>query len=506
MVGASMTALILSQALQKLIDSDRSCFIARTDYELLALRFIEYHGDVYTESLPNLPNVPDIDRYLQFRAQHEVEEMLMLHDMTSMSLAGAIGKCMKAIRESFVDKRDPHKITYPLDVIVITILLAKLCGYNNASEISYFFKRRNLELQLIIPGMPDVKYGLSKSTINNVIAMLTYEEINKLFVDYFSCALIALDKLIVYNEEKHKDNRDATKPTLAFDGQEVRASFKRGVASRKSKGAIVVTLFNCTDKNPLDFINVPKKNNEVGAFLKLASRTNIVGSVVMCDALNTSHLVTDKIVERGANYLLPIKSYRGNKFLLAHVKNLFVDHQDITIKESFSNKDHGRIELYEFEILDAKYLNQDVKNPHKNIHTLVKCTKTVKHIRAGKVVKTTKDEKYYISSLMCNENTIKQVMASISDYWFIEQAHNLYDSSVFNQDRLQACNNNTLSTHVGFNKIVHNILAFIRQKQTEKLKKKTPIPYKIVQDIIKHSSLVTVFLYIAEYFITQVDE
>ena len=53
MVGASMAALILSQALQKLIDSDRSCFIARTDYELLALRFIEYHGDVYTESLPS---------------------------------------------------------------------------------------------------------------------------------------------------------------------------------------------------------------------------------------------------------------------------------------------------------------------------------------------------------------------------------------------------------------------------------------------------------------------
>lgn len=498
-----MSELLTQEQLEAIAVSHPQGFIALTDYQLLCSTYLDHWKDIYCSEYKGL----NIDSFKEMKARHEVEECLELYKFIGGTLSGVIATTMAAIRECFIDKRDPHKITYPLDIIVITILLAKLCGCNTAKEISKFFKLKNLQLQLIVPGMPSVEHGLSPSTINTVIAMLKYEEIDKFFTEYFSAVKITLQELFTYDDEKYKKDRNNVKDTLAFDGQEIRASFRRGIASRRAKGGNVVTLYNCTQRTPIKFMNAQKKNNETACFLKLAARTEIKGSVVMSDALNAASCVTSKIRECGADYLMPIKSYRGNKELLNHVEAIFNREHKNTIKHISTSKNHGRIEESIFEVLNAqKYLDKRIKNPHQDLNTIIKYTKKVDSIINGVVVNQTINVRYYISSLAFNEDTVHQVASSICDYWFIEQAHNLYDSKVFNQDRIEACNENTIDTHVGFNKICHNIMSFIRQKLTEKSGKKTPIPYSIVQDTISTWPIFVTFDYIAHYYATKIND
>ena len=235
--------------------------------------------------------------------------------------------------------RSKSRIVYPLDSLVIVILLAYLYGQDNASLIANFYRKNNIALQLLVPVLPYVEHMLSESTINTVLRLTDKEFIEQLLKEYFSDIQENIDKLVTYNDDKYKDvgsNSDESLDdypmiTLAFDGQEMRSSFKRGESNKHIKGGNIVTLFDCSNHISKAYEVTDKKNNETRAFFKIAANTYIQNTVVMSDALNTSAEVTDLITEKGAFYLMPVKAYRGNKELRSHIEGIFNrEHKELT--------------------------------------------------------------------------------------------------------------------------------------------------------------------------------
>ena len=166
--------------------------------------------------------------------EFKLKEAKAIYDALAGEVTAAISCCLKDIREALTDKRSETKIIYPLDVMVIVILLARLCGNLTAEEVVVFYRKRNLELQYLIPGMPRPRYRLSESTVNCVMRMFSPDEINLLLGNYFSAVKTALCEMIRAGEQRERPEL-VDKETISFDGQEVVSSYRKGESSRRKK-------------------------------------------------------------------------------------------------------------------------------------------------------------------------------------------------------------------------------------------------------------------------------
>ena len=437
--------------------------------------------------------------------EFKLKEAKAIYDALAGEVTAAISCCLKDIRDALTDKRSETKIIYPLDVVVTVILLARLCGNLTAAEVVKFYRERNLELQYLIPGMPRPRYRLSESTVNCVMRMFSPEEINLLLESYFSAVKTTLCEMIKAGEQRERPEH-ADKETVSFDGQEIVSSYRKGENSRRKKGAVGVSVYNSTRQIALAVKNVLEKNNEAAAFLSLLPNLDIRSTIVMSDALNSLSEISTAILRHGADYLLCIKDYGGNKELRGHIEAIFnreyaKKEKSAAISRYLCEKGHGRIDETLLETLPASLIDERIENPHQGINTIVKYTKTRTYLTNGKINKITTSCRYYVCSLVFSEHNTDQILYSLLDYWAIEQHHSrLDDPRVFNQDATRSCNDNYLGNTLGINKIALNILSWIRHKKAIESGKKTPPTYKSIQSMLNTSTLTSVFEYLAAYY------
>lgn len=389
---------------------------------------------------------------------------------------------MKFIRDNITDMRDKSKVIYPLDFLIMLIVITRIQGIITPAAILNYYRRACLEFFVLLPGCPPLNHRLSESTIKLVIQMVDAKELKEFFKVLFTKVKYVLTAQQNYNQSKYILRDDNLKDTIAFDGQEEKASYRKGNPVRKCKGGNVTTLFDCTNSVSVDFAMTDRKNQErTVAIDTLFANTAIKGNIVMSDALNAQGEVTKTILKAGGDYLFPIKK-NSNKELRSHLEGIFNRNQNRVLQSTSSQKDHGRFEESIYEVLPAQeYLDPRIENNHEGLNTIVRYVKTTHTINNGKVTNTsTHVVRYYISSLDFNGgiNILEQVKASIEDYWFIEEHHSILDDErIFNQDNLNACYERTLSNQAAFNKIGHNILAYIRQRMTKKEERKKPVPF-----------------------------
>lgn len=448
--------------------------------------FKEVHNIVKSRSCTMTPEAFEMlaDEYMADAARREKEcgvfPLRVLRDAraTYQSLCNddivLIHAVLEAISSRIQDLRSPGRVIYPMHIVLMVMLMARCRNLKTSAEIANFYNGYNLELQLLLPGMPSPSNFISEATIKNVRSLVSEKESNRIFKELFGAIHLVTDELVTFNDAKYKDGREGLHKTVAFDGQEMKSSFVKGSKSRNKKGAIVVTVFDCSSRTAIDFKNTAAKNRERDAFIQMAQTIDLRGVVVMCDALNSTAKVTNCVTERGGYYLMPLKKNGGNKELRNHIEAIFNREHKKTIKKTDAFKDHGRIEELSFEILPAEeYIDTRIKNPHKNIRTLVKYTKTT-DLGSTEI-------RYYISSIPFEAGkdglTIRQVRASILDYWFIESYHNVLDTSKLAQDRFQGCVPETLSLEASLNKIALNIITAERNRMSIERGKKTPISF-----------------------------
>ena len=397
------------------------------------------------------------------------------------TIRNAINRFYCFCRNMFPETRKHCRVIYPTYFVVFISIFAGFFGAKYAREVSAFYNKNKVKLSLLVPDMPPVEHKLSKSTVAKARVGLNESALTEIFKYFFSSTAFIKVLTVTYNDDKYLTNREGLMPTLAFDGQEMKATFRDEDPNRKHKGAVITTIYNCSERIIIIYKIAQKKNQESGCFLTALKENgiDITNCVLMADALNSRANVTIAIAAAGDFFLMPLKDALGNKELRVTAGDAFPRAEDIE-RQVYVDIDHGRIEESIVEVFPLKgNIDNDVKNPHPHGKILVKYTKNVTYLHADGKHKETSNTRVYGSNLdYGGENTAKQCLSSILDYCMVDAYHYTLDTSALNQDRFHAKKRGTLSFDALRNKRIVNVATVLRSDLTKHQRRKIPVTFK----------------------------
>lgn len=221
------------------------------------------------------------------------------------------------------DFRQPGKVQHELIDVLFLAITGVISGCEGWEEIEDFGNEKLDWLRQYLPfeeGIP------SDDTISRIFQLIEPNEFQKSFAKWMkSCC-----------EMTHGD-------IIAIDGKTLRGSFKK---KNKTDSIHMVSAFASTNSVVLGQVKTSEKSNEITAIPKLLDLLDIRGCLITIDAMGTQTKIAKKIVDKGGDYLLPVK---GNQERLQSALDNVFSIERLELKEtksySTSDKGHGRKEI-----------------------------------------------------------------------------------------------------------------------------------------------------------------
>lgn len=197
------------------------------------------------------------------------------------------GALRKSLQEHFGDLDDYRRqgsISYALiDILFITIC-AVISGANNLKSVALYADRKRSWLASVLD-LPD---GVpSYSTFWVVFALLDPIALEKSFITWVQ-ARVSLKKGDI----------------VSIDGKAQRGTAKRG---HPHSFVHIVSAWAADYHLTLGQLKVDGKSNEITAIPKLLDVLDVEGTIVTIDAMGCQVDIADKIIEKGADYVLALK-------------------------------------------------------------------------------------------------------------------------------------------------------------------------------------------------------
>ena len=176
-------------------------------------------------------------------------------------------------------------------------------------------------------------------------------------------------------------------------------------------------------------VSVDEKSNEITAFPKLIERLELKGTTVTTDALNTQKKAAAAIINKKANYALPVKE--NHKDLHEDIKLLFEDadkkgFRGMDAAESHNReKSGGRVEERSYQLLDIEDLTS--AKEWAGCSSVGRVTR--KRTKKGK---TSTEVCFYITSL---ELDVDKFARSVRNHWGVENGLHLALDVIFEEDK-----------------------------------------------------------------------
>ena len=330
--------------------------------------------------------------------------------------------------EILEDPRDIRGKKYKLIDILIMTIYGLLCGLKDYVNIAdfmklkedYFTKLLNLE-----NGTP------SHDCLSDVFAVIDSKKFMEIFIEW--------TKDIVKIETGKK---------ISIDGKAIKSA-----TDKINNGNIpyIVSAFIGEIGISIGQVKVDDKSNEITAIPDLLDLLDLEGVTITIDAIGTQEEIVNKIVDKGAHYVLPVKD--NQRELKKQIKSHFESYNNLYgNSEGFYKKgiekDHGRIEEREYFL---SYNTTKIKDKDK--------WKTVKAIAYTKVYRTFRDEtimteNYYIIDY---EISIEKLIESIRDHWNIECGLHWKLDVILDEDHSRNRVNNSINNLSIMRKIVFNL-------------------------------------------------
>jgi predicted transposase YbfD/YdcC len=345
------------------------------------------------------------------------------------------------IIEHFSSLTDPrillktrHKL---IDIIVIT-LCAVLAGADEWTEIAEFGRikekwfRTFLELPFGIP---------SHDTFGRVFSMIRPEEFEKCFLDWVRAAFQTIAPQVI-----------------AIDGKTLRHSYDRS----SNKAAIhMVSAWATENRLVLGQVKTEEKSNEITAIPELLRVLALKGCIVTIDAMGCQREIVKQIVEQEADYVISLKGNQGTlhkevELLLQSAKeNGFKDLSHDTCETT--DGEHGRIEIRRFTTTgEVDWFEDKSKWGKLTSFGMVESERQIGD-------KTTRDTRYYISSLPSDAKTFAQASRG---HWGIENGLHWCLDIAFREDESRIRIGHA-ATNLGI--IRHFALNLIKQDKSRKV-------------------------------------
>ncbi len=213
-----------------------------------------------------------------------------------------------------------------------------------------------------------------------------------------------------------------------------------------------------TNRLSLGQVKVDDKSNEITAIPKLLEVLSIKGCIVTIDAMGCQTDIAEKIIGKGANYILAVKGNQGS--LEEGITDTIKFTSPISVHKS-ENFGHGRIETRICSVYtDFSHIDNFMR--WKNAQCVVKID-THRFIKSSGKEET--ETRLYISSLLPEAATLER---SIRAHWGIENSLHWVLDVAFHEDQSMKTNPNAVHNFSIINRIALNLITTDNQALSNK--------------------------------------
>ncbi|WP_157235629.1 ISAs1 family transposase [Methylosinus sp. LW4] len=342
------------------------------------------------------------------------------------------------------DERQPGKVMYPLDEILLLSLLAVLAGAEAFTDIARFGEKK---LDLLRRFRPFANGTPAHDHLGDIFATLDAEAFQRCFVAWTA----ALTKAPV--------------DVIAIDGK----TSRRSEAKKNSKLPIhMVSAFAARYRLVLGHVAVAEKSNEIVAIPALLDMMAIEGAVVTIDAMGRQRAIAKKIMNKKADYIIALKGNQGTlheavKLLAAEQKaNGFEDATVSRLKTL--DGEHGRIETRRYTAFhDIGWLKERHDWPGLEGEVMVESRREIDG-------ESTQESRFYITSL-----TLAAALAGpmIRDHRAIENSLHWVLDMAFRDDECRVRTENAPANFTTLKHIANNLIRTAPGIDSQRLKRMT---------------------------------
>ena len=316
---------------------------------------------------------------------------------------------LDSITEHFAELDDPRRQTANRRHEFIDILTIALCavidGANHRTTVVTFAQakepwfRRFLRLPNGIP---------SHDTFSDVFAKIDPDTFETGFVAWVTALAGSLPGA----------------PVVAVDGKTLRRSHDR---ANGAEATHIVSAYANAASLVLGQVSTDDKSNEITAIPTLLDMLALDGALVTIDAMGCQTAIADKIVERGADYLLAVKDNQPS--LSSAIGDAFLDFDTERFGQCVeqSNTGHGRLERRRCWVCTDPEVIEPLSHTWKGLKSLV----VIESERTVVGGRTTREQHRYISSRAASAEFF---LSARREHWSVENGLHWVLDVAFRED------------------------------------------------------------------------
>tara|TARA_B100000965_G_C19538706_1_gene734595 strand:+ start:275 stop:1024 length:750 start_codon:yes stop_codon:yes gene_type:complete len=213
------------------------------------------------------------------------------------------------------DTRHPYHITYSLPEALFVVYASILSNYTAWEDMASFATHNQAWFRQFFP----YQFGFpSQYTLQKVCSLVDAQAFMQLFVDWMNDVVASISTKQMGPFLEKNDH------VIALDGKAL-----KGSRPPKGKKLIhMVSAYSSEQKLILGFSAVDKKSNEITAIPKVLDMLALEGALISSDAMGCQRAICQKILDKGADYLLSVKDNQPT--LHANIESVFTEHIEHT--------------------------------------------------------------------------------------------------------------------------------------------------------------------------------
>jgi predicted transposase YbfD/YdcC len=362
-----------------------------------------------------------------------------------MAMDGAISEGVVFLEHfrDLPDPRQPWKVVYPLDEVLLLCLLAVLAGAEAFTDIARFGVKK---LDLLRCFRPFREGTPAHDHLGDIFATLDAEQFQQCFVAWVAALT------------------GAPADVIAIDGKTVR----RSADKKGAKAAIhMVSAFAARQRLVLGQVKVAEKSNEIVAIPRLLDMLSVEGAVVTIDAMGCQREIAKKIIDKKADYVLALKGNQGSLredvelFVAEQKANAFKD--TTTSRNQTVDGDHGRIETRTTTVIhDVAWLQERHDWPGLKGIVMVESIREIDG-------KAECEARFYITSLVLQAAQLGQIVRS---HWAVENSLHWVMDMIFRDDECRVRTDHAPANFTTIKHMAHNLLRRAPGKDSLRLRRK----------------------------------
>lgn len=328
--------------------------------------------------------------YTCLKANQKVTETELVYDLNSLY----------DYFSRIPDTRSKLGKQYPLTLLLIWILLAKLAGQDKPSAIAEWVAHRQSLW---------IEYRLTPKA--KTASHMTYRRV---LAETVSCEALE-DVLTRYHRQQLQEGEEIV---LSLDGKTVRGT----IPAEECQGIHLLAVYVPERGLVLAEAAVGRKENEIVVAPQVLKQVNLAGKIVIADALHTQKSFCQELVAAGAEYVLTAKGNQSHtrwaieKLFVPEACNLQKGARLSRDFQSFVQiqKGHGRIEKR--IILTSTRLNQYLDD-WPGLAQVFRIEKLVWYAQGTRYTRTIR---YGFTSLSPSQAGPERILTLVKEYWGIE--------------------------------------------------------------------------------------